>query len=158
MAFNLGIFYESFGIMTDDLDKTLLSALAVDARISVATLARRLDVARTTVQARLERLERNGTIAAYTVKLGEAARLNRIRATVLMQVEPRATAMVLARLKTMVAVEVVHTSSGRFDMVLQLACENTTALDQALDDIGEIKGVRSSESLIHLATKIDRAL
>jgi DNA-binding Lrp family transcriptional regulator len=144
--------------MTDELDKSLLAALAVDARTSVATLARRLDVARTTVQARLERLERNGTIAGYTVKLGVATRLNRIRATVLMQVEPRATAMVLARLKTMEAVEIVHTSSGRFDMVLQLACENTTALDQVLDEIGEIKGVRSSESLIHLSTKFDRAL
>lgn len=144
--------------MTDKLDKSLLAALAADARTSVATLARRLNVARTTVQARLERLERNGTIAGYTVKLGEATRLNRIRATALLQVEPRSTAMVLARLKIMPAVEVVHTSSGRFDMVLQLACENTTELDEVLDDIGGIKGVRSSESLIHLSTKIDRAL
>ncbi len=144
--------------MMDDLDKSLLSALSADARLSVATLARQLDVARTTIQARLERLERNGTIAGYTLRLGATARLNRIKATVLMQVEPRSTPTVLQRLKAMPAVEVVHTSSGRFDMILQLATTNTAELDQALDLIGEIKGVRSSESLIHLSTKIDRAI
>lgn len=142
----------------DALDKSLLAALSADARTSVAVLARRLNVARTTVQARLERLERNGTISGYTLKLGEAARHNRIKATVLMQVEPRSTAMVLQRLKSLPEVEVVHTSSGRFDMILGLATATTTDLDTTLDLIGEIKGVRSSESLIHLSTKFDRAL
>lgn len=144
--------------MMDDLDKSLLTLLSSDARISVATLARNLSIARTTVQARLERLERNGTIAGYTLRLGDATRLSRIKATVLMQVEPRSTASVLARLKTMPMVEVAHTSSGRFDMILQLAATNTTELDEALDLIGGIQGVKSSESLIQLATKIDRAL
>ena len=60
----------------------MLALLGADARISVATLARRLKVARSTIQARLERLETTGVIAGYTVKLGEAARQGRIRATV----------------------------------------------------------------------------
>jgi len=142
----------------DQLDQSLLAALSADARTSLATLARNLKVARTTIQARLERMERNGTIAGYTIRLGEPTRLNRIKATVLMQVEPRSTASVLARLKTIPMIEVVHTSSGRFDMILQLAASNTTELDEVLDLIGGIQGVKSSESLIQLSTKIDRAL
>jgi DNA-binding Lrp family transcriptional regulator len=149
---------EKLGNMTDTLDQSLLTNLSQDARTSVATLARKLNVARTTIQARLERLERNGTIAGYTIRLGDATRLNRIKASVLVQVEPRSTATVLARLKTMPMVEVVHTLSGRFDMILQLAAGNTTELDETLDLIGGISGVKSSESLIHLSTKIDRAL
>ena len=58
----------------DDMDRAILGHLAADARLSLAVLARRLKVARSTVQARLERLEGNGTIAGYTVKLGGAAR------------------------------------------------------------------------------------
>ena len=58
----------------DDLDRSILAFLGADARISVATLARRLKVARSTIQARLERLESSGVIAGYTVRLGEAAR------------------------------------------------------------------------------------
>ncbi|RMH48447.1 MAG: Lrp/AsnC family transcriptional regulator [Alphaproteobacteria bacterium] len=142
----------------DDTDKQLLSLLGANARASVSTLARRLGVARSTVQARLERLERSGTIAGYTVRLGDAARAERIRATVLIQLEPRATPQVLRRLQPMTAVERVHTTSGRFDLILEVAADTTRDLDAILDEIGAVPGVRSSESLIHLSTRIDRAL
>jgi DNA-binding Lrp family transcriptional regulator len=142
----------------DDLDRSMLTLLGADARISVATLARRLKVARSTVQARLERLETTGVIAGYTVKLGETARQGRIRATVLLMIEPRAQANVLTRLRSIPEVERVHTTSGRVDLLLQVAAPSTTALDQVLDQIGEMTGVRQSESLIHLSTKIDRAV
>jgi len=145
-------------INLDETDKRLLAALAADARQSVATLARHLGLARTTLQARIERLERRGIIAGYTVKLGETARRGRIRVTVLLQVDPRSSASVVGRLRLMPEIEVIHTSSGRFDLVLQLACDTTAALDHVLDMIGEVPGILSSESLIHLSTKMDRAL
>lgn len=142
----------------DDLDRSILGFLGADARMSVATLARRLKVARSTIQARLERLESTGIIAGYTVKLGEAARAARIRATVLLTIEPRAQANVLSRLKALPAVERIHTTSGRVDLLLQVAATSTTTLDEVLDQIGEMTGVKSSESLIHLSTKLDRAV
>ena len=142
----------------DELDRSMLGLLGADARMSVATLARRLKVARSTVQARLERLEATGVIAGYTVKLGEAARQGRIRATVLLTIEPRAQANVLSRLKSIAEVERVHTTSGRVDLLLQVSAPSTAVLDATLDQIGEMTGVRSSESLIHLSTKIDRAV
>lgn len=142
----------------DDLDKNIIALLRADARLSLATLARRLKVARSTVQARLERLEVSGTIAGYTVKLGEGADPNRLRATVLLTIEPRTQAAVLQRLKSISEIEKVYTTSGRVDLLLQIACPNTQVLDQVLDQIGAMTGVHSSESLIHLSTKIDRAV
>lgn len=142
----------------DDLDRNILGLLGADARMSVATLSRRLKVARSTIQARLERLESTGVIAGYTVKLGEAARATRIRATVLLTIEPRAQANVLTRLKAVPAVERIHTTSGRVDLLLQVAAASTAQLDEVLDQIGEMTGVKSSESLIHLSTKLDRAV
>lgn len=142
----------------DDLDEKLLAALAADSSTSTSRLARRFKVARSTVQARIERLERTGIIAGYTVKLGNVALGRRIRATVLVQVEPRATPQILQRLKGMPEVEIVHTTTGRFDLILQIAAETTQALDQVLDQVGAIPGIRSSESLIQLSTKIDRAI
>jgi DNA-binding Lrp family transcriptional regulator len=141
----------------DDMDRAILALLAADARTSVATLARRLKVARSTVQARLERLEASGTIVGYTVRLGAAARASRIRATVLLTIEPRAQAAILARLKAMPEVEVAHTTSGRFDLLLEVAAEGTAALDTVLDAIGAMTGVKASETLVHLTTRIDRA-
>jgi DNA-binding Lrp family transcriptional regulator len=142
----------------DDLDRNIIALLRADARLSLATLARRLKVARSTIQARLERLEDSGTIAGYTLKLGEGADPNRLRATVLLTIEPRSQAALLTRLKSISEVERVFTTSGRVDLLLQIACPNTQVLDQVLDQIGAMTGVHSSESLIHLSTKIDRAV
>ena len=141
----------------DELDRGIVAQLAQDARQSVAVLARRLKVARSTVQARLERLETTGAIAGYTLKLGESARANRICATCLLTIEPRSQAGILGRLRNLPEVERIHTTSGRVDLLLQLAASSTSQLDDVLDQIGSLTGVRSSESLIHLSTKLDRA-
>jgi DNA-binding Lrp family transcriptional regulator len=144
--------------LMDELDRNIISLLGADARMSVATLARRLKVARSTVQTRLERLETTGMIAGYTLKLGEAAREGRLRASVLVNIEPRAQAGILIRLKGIPEVERVYTTSGRFDLLMQVAAPNTRALDDVLDQIGALTGVKSSESLIHLSTRLDRAV
>lgn len=142
----------------DEIDRDILRLLAGDARMSVAVMARRMKVARSTLQARLERLENTGVIAGYTLRLGEAARAGRIRASVLLTIEARSQAAILSRLRAVSEVERIHTTSGRVDLLLEVAAPTTTALDAVLDRIGEIDGVKGSESLIHLSTKLDRAL
>ncbi|MDF1717448.1 MAG: Lrp/AsnC family transcriptional regulator [Antarcticimicrobium sp.] len=143
-------------MQTDETDRMLLRLLRENARAPVTDLARKLGLARTTVQARIERMEKSGVIAGYTLR-ASVATAPPLRATVLVSIEPRSGPAVLARLKSLSGVEVVHTTSGRFDLLVQVAAGTTAELDDTLDRIGEAKGVRSSESLIHLATKIDRA-
>lgn len=139
----------------DETDRKLIALLQDNARLPVATLARRLGLARTTVQARLDRLENSGVIAGYALRLGQAARAA-LRATALLSIEPRTGPAVLARLKSLPQVRRVHTTSGRFDLIVTIEAETTEALDETLDRIGEAKGVKGSESLIHLSTKLDR--
>ncbi len=96
----------------DATDRALLALLRENARAPVAELARALGLARTTVQARLERLESSGAIQGYTVRTGDAMR-PALRATVLVAIEPRSGPAVLARLRGLPGVETVHTTSGR---------------------------------------------
>ncbi|QFT82042.1 Regulatory protein AsnC [Roseovarius sp. THAF27] len=142
-------------MQTDELDEALIALLQENARMPVATLARRLGLARTTVQARLDRLETSGVILGYTLRLN-AARRAPLRATALVQIEARSQPTVLSRLQSLPNVRRVHTTSGRFDLIVTLEAETTEELDDTLDRIGDAKGVRGSESLIHLATKLDR--
>ncbi len=144
--------------MIDDTDKQLIAALAANARLPVSTLAADLGLARTTVQAHIDRLERGGVIAGYTVRLSDAAIATRIRATVLLQIDPHKQSSIIGRLKAILHVEETFTASGRFDLVLQIAAGTTAELDKMLDQIGALDGVKSSESLIRLTTKIDRAI
>lgn len=139
----------------DETDRALLGLLARNARTPATELARRLGVARTTVQARIERLERLGAILGYTIRAGEGA-ARTIRAYVLIQVEPRSAPAVSAALARMPEVESLHTTSGRFDIAAQVGAEDTTRLDAALDRIAMVEGVRGMETLVQLATKVDR--
>ncbi|WP_158971037.1 Lrp/AsnC family transcriptional regulator [Chachezhania sediminis] len=139
----------------DDTDRRLMDLLRDDARMPVTALAQRLKLARTTVQARLSRLEEGGAIAGYTLKRG-AGLGPMLRATVLVVIEPRRGPAVLDRLKILPGIERAVTTSGRFDLLVQVSAATPGALDELLDRIGEAPGVRSSESLIHLSTKIDR--
>ncbi len=139
----------------DETDLQLLALLRDNARRPVADLARALGLARTTVQARIERLENTGVIQGYTLRSSAAMRPP-LQATVLISIEPRAGPDVLARLRSLSGVEVVHTTSGRFDLLAQVVAQTTADLDQTIDRIGDARGVKSSESLIHLATKLDR--
>ena len=140
----------------DDLDRNILALLGADARLSVATLARRLKVARSTLQARLERLETSGVIAGYTLRLGESARGIRLRATMLISTEQRSLPALLSRLKTTPEVERVLTCAGRFDVMVQLAAADPAALDHAQGQIAALPGITQAETLVHLATRLDR--
>lgn len=139
----------------DQTDERLIAELGKNARLPVADLARQLGLARTTVQARLDRLEARGIIAGYALRLGAEA-APPLRATVLLQIEPRSGPEVLSKLKPLSGVQAVSTTSGRFDLLVEIAAATTGALDGLIDQIAEARGVIRSESLVHLAIKIDR--
>ncbi|WP_417248088.1 Lrp/AsnC family transcriptional regulator [Celeribacter sp.] len=144
--------------MLDDLDQKILNAMVADSSTSVSRMARRFKVARSTVQARLERMETNGTIAGYTIKLGDVMQARRVRATVLIEIEPRSSAGVVTKLKAIPEVEMVATSTGRVDLIAQIACGSTEEIDDTLERITALSGVTDIESLIHLSTKFDRSV
>ena len=86
-------------INIDDTDRELLALLRQDARMPVATLATKLKVARGTVQNRMKRLERDGVIAGYTVRVKPQAEAHRIRALMTIVVEGNRGAEVLHALR-----------------------------------------------------------
>ncbi|MEM7241164.1 MAG: Lrp/AsnC family transcriptional regulator [Pseudomonadota bacterium] len=141
----------------DDLDRQMIALLSANARLPISSLAATLGIARTTAQARLDSLERRGIIAGYTIRKGSDFAENEIYATVLLQLEPAKQAAVVSRLSSFAEVEAAFTASGRFDMILRVKAENTTHLDGVLDRISDLAGVKSTESLIRLSSKFDRA-
>ncbi|TAL55557.1 Lrp/AsnC family transcriptional regulator [Pandoraea sp.] len=140
----------------DELDRNLLAQLRVNARESAANLARRLGVARTTVLARLSRLERHGVIAGYTVRLSQDMPGGGLQACVGISLQPRAGADVLRRLSKMPEIHLLCTVSGEFDYVAWLHTASPEQLDALLDEIGQIDGVTKTTTSVVLARKIDR--
>ncbi len=137
-------------------DEALLALLRGNARLSTAALARRLGVARSTVQSRLERLERTGVIRGYTVDLGPAARARQVQAHAMIAVEPQQQAGVERKLRSMPAVATLLTVSGSYDLIAMLAAESTEALDAALDELRATPGVKSTTTSVVLSRRFER--
>ncbi len=135
----------------DEIDRQLIAALQINARESVAMLARQLGVARTTVTSRLARLEKAKVITGYGVRLGQRVVDGGLQAYVGITVQPRSGKEVLRRLSAMAQVQQLCAVSGEFDYVAWLRTE-----DQLLDQIGSVDGVEKTTTSIILSSKIDR--
>ena len=136
----------------DDTDRELLALLRVDARMPVATLATKLKVARGTVQNRMKRLERDGVIVGYTVRVKPQAEAHRIRALMTIVVEGNRGAEVLHALRGHPNVTGLHSTNGRWDLVAELRADSLEAFDRALGNIRLIDGIASTETSLLLST------
>lgn len=141
----------------DKLDRELLALLQANARESVTTLGKKLGVARTTVLARMARLEQGGVITGYSVRLDRAALERSLQAYVGLSVQPKAGRDVLKRLAKMPEIKLVCSVSGEFDYVVWLRAETPHALDVLLDEIGDIEGVTKTHTSVVLAERINRS-
>lgn len=134
----------------------LLALLRRNARESTASLARKLGVARTTVQERIRRLERDGVIAGYTVRVSEGFARRQISAQVLITVNPKAGERVVRELELRPFVRAVYALSGVFDYQVLLEGGSTEEIDRNLDAIGRIDGIERTQTSIVLSVKFER--
>jgi len=136
----------------DDLDRQLIASLRDDARASIASLAKKLQVARGTIQNRLARLEQDGTIVGYTVRLKPQAEAHQIRAIMTIAVEGNRTQSVLRSLRGEPGVVALHSTNGRWDFVAELRVENLQEFDRLIARISLFDGVSRSETNLLLTS------
>lgn len=136
----------------DDLDRRLLSALRVDGRAPVATLARDLGVSRATVTSRLDRLVTSGVIVGFTVRIRDEIDPLEIRAVSLIEVEGRTTNDVIRRLRGMPEITALHTTNGGWDLVAELRASSLGEFDRLLGAIRSTDGVVNSETSLLLSS------
>lgn len=141
----------------DAKDAELLALLRTNARLPVSSLAQRLGVSRSALQQRLQRLERDGVVAGYTIVIGEkAVPAGALQAHVLIEIGARDLARAVNSLRNRPEVRCCYTASGQFDLVVMIEALSTAKLDETLDWIGEIPGVRRTVTSLLLTTKFER--
>jgi DNA-binding Lrp family transcriptional regulator len=136
----------------DGTDQRLISLLRQDARLPIAALADKLGVSRGTVNNRLAKLEKSGVIVGYTVQLRPDAQPNQIRAWMGIEVEGNQTREVIANLLGEPGIGALHDTNGRWDLLAELRATTMAELSQVLERIRLLKGIRGTETSIHLAT------
>ncbi len=136
----------------DEIDRQLISLLRNDARTSVAALAKALRVSRGTVQNRMARLEADGTITGYTIRLKPAVEEHRIHAFMTVEVEGNRVDAVIKALRGDPAVATLHSTNGRWDIVVELRADSLEAFERVLGRIRLIEGISRSETSLLLST------
>ena len=139
-----------------DSDSRLIALLKANAREPVTSLARELGLARSTVQERIARLEREGVIRGYTTLLSDESEARKLRAVVMIAADPRQADRIGAELKRMPEVRALSAVSGAYDMMAIVEGETPQRMDAALDRIGKATGVARTVSSIILSEKFSR--
>ena len=142
--------------MMDAIDARLILALRENARTSTARLARLVGRSRTSVQSRIERLEKAGVIVGYGVRLAPGHGMGAVRAHVMIKVGPKESRAVTAALRAIDPVRVLHSVSGDVDLIAVAMTTSVDEMDHVIDRIGALGGVERTTSSIILSTKFDR--
>ena len=143
-------------VTIDVQDRRLIALLREDARQPITSLAQALGLSRASVYARMDRLERNGVIAGYTVRLGADYDERLIRAQIMLKVAPRLTQALERKLMQMPELITLHAISGEYDMIILVEAEGVSALNDVVDRIGVLDGVEKTTTSILMATKVVR--
>lgn len=136
----------------DETGRRLIQLLHGNARLPVATLASILGISRATVQKRLDRMIEDGTIARFTIETSAEAEPARVRAIMMIEIEGERSEPVLNELRRLPEVAAVHTTNGRWDLVVELTTDGLDTFDKALRRIRQMKGIASSETSLLLST------
>lgn len=137
----------------DNVDIRLIAELRRDGRASISDLATRLKLARATVRSRIERLMASGEIAGFTVLTRADVSAAPIRGLTLIGIEGRGTERIISLLQGMPAVQAVHSTNGRWDLIVELATDTLQELDDTLVRIRRFEGITSSETNLYLSTR-----
>ena len=136
----------------DSTDLQLIGLLRQDARASVAALAKKLGVSRGTVTNRVKKLEDEGIVVGYTVRLRPDVQPDLITAWMSIAVDGNQTRAVIAVLLGEPGVAALHDTNGRWDLLAELRASNLSELAEVLERVRLIKGIGGTETSIHLQT------
>lgn len=140
----------------DAIDRRLLTLLQANARESTTTLGRKLGIARTTVQERIARLQRNGTISGYSVVLRRDPFGHYAEVVALLTIAHRRQRSVTDALRGLPEIKLCQSVSGDCELICRIRVAQLEDVQPVLDEIAEVPGVDRVRSIMVLSTIFDR--
>jgi DNA-binding Lrp family transcriptional regulator len=135
----------------DDVDRSILTELLRDGRVSVSDLADRVHVSRATAYARLQRLRDDGVIRSIRADVDPTKIGLPLGAIILGDVEQASWRLVRERLLALPGVERLALTSGGHDFVLMVRAPDLVALrDLVLLKLHDMPEVRTTQTMVLL--------
>lgn len=138
----------------DDLDRRLLRALDDTPRAGVLELARRLRVARGTVQARLDKLQRRGVIQGFGPDVDPAALGYEVIAFTTLEIAQGRLHDVVEHLREIPEVLEAHATTGPGDLHCRVVARTNNHLQAVINRMLEVQGINRTMTVIALSAQI----
>lgn len=138
----------------DRLDGRLISALAETPRAGVMELARRLRVARGTVQARLDKLQRRGVITGFGPDLDVRGLGYSVLAFTTLEIAQGRLHDVVEHLRDIPEVLEAHATTGQGDLHGRVVARSNEHLQDVINRILEVQGIDRATTVIALSEQI----
>ncbi|MDC0505252.1 Lrp/AsnC family transcriptional regulator [Amylibacter sp.] len=135
------------------MDNTLLNFLKKNGRASISSIAAELNLTRTTIRTKINKLINNGEILGFTIITKSDVQSSPVRGLVMIQIEGTGTHLIQKKLVALQQVKAVHTTNGKWDIIVDLGTQSLDELDEILTKIRKFSGVKNSETSLFLSTK-----
>ena len=136
-----------------NLDGDLILLLRRNGRASLSELAADLKVTRATVRVHMDRLQKSGQIAGFTVLTPADTAPHPVRGLMMLEISGRGTERIVQRLRAMLSVTAVHTTNGTWDLIVEIGTDSLESFDAGLTAIRTIDGVMRSETSLLLTSR-----
>ncbi len=137
----------------DETDHRLIAALRDDARMALSDLALALNLSRTTVRARIAKLQERGEIVGFSVVTRSDVMQDPVRGMMMIGIEGRGTDRITRQLNGMPELRALHSTNGRWDVIVEIGTKTLEEFDAVLGRIRRLDGVVASETSLLLKTK-----
>ena len=140
----------------DAIDSRLLALLQDDARMPLVALAKHIGLSRSAAQERLKRLERDGVIEKYTLRLSDPTAPGVQAWFAVKFARGFSCSDVIAALAALPEVRLCHSVAGEIDLLILVESERVARLSEMRETILIMKGVDSVTTTMVLNTPLDR--
>jgi DNA-binding Lrp family transcriptional regulator len=140
----------------DPLDERIIAELTLNARAAHAELAAKVNLSRNAVRQRIERLERDGAIQGYTLRVGgEREDTSQINAVIFVYRHDRMRgADVLQALQHIPEVIHCEVMSGEFDLMVRVGAASPARVHCVWKEIAAMAGVENTVTSFVLSAVI----
>jgi DNA-binding Lrp family transcriptional regulator len=138
----------------DELDARLIAELRDNPRVGLLEIARRLGVARGTVQARLAKMEARGVITGHGPEVDPAAMGYGIQAFVLLELAQGRLHEATRVLEDVPEVIEADAISGPQDLICRIVARDTEHLQEIVNQVLASPAIRRSTSYIVLSRQV----
>lgn len=138
----------------DALDARLLRAIAENPRAGVMELARQLEVARGTVQARLDKMRQRGVVTGFGPDLDLHRLGYEVLAFITLEIAQGSLESIVDHLATIPEVLEVHTTTGPGDLLCRVVAPTNADLQGVIDRMLASGGVARTRTQVALTEQL----